>query len=269
MSVRVNLDTNPNFEAGGLTGVAAIGSTPTLDATVFKSGAQSVKVVTAGAATLEGVTITSAYTAPDPAYYSVGFWANVPNGQSMTAFWRVNGLSAGQGTVTFIGTGAWQFVICGGLPFSGVNSLQLHVRTTTQVAITFWVDSVVMERAPFAGGFFDGSTAPGVGHVYAWTGAVGSSTSTDTYGNGDAYSWFAARSGLSSGALEDHMMAYFKTQNADTTHDLGYQQLKFYMTKTGNPQRDLDYQLWLYYNSVTGNLGLSTTDAMSRYFALG
>lgn len=40
--------------------------------------------------------------------------------------------------------------------------------------------------------------------------------------------------GLSAGTFDDHQMAYYQVANADTTRSLGYQQYKFFSTKVGH-----------------------------------
>ncbi len=61
------------------------------------------------------------------------------------------------------------------------------------------------------------------------------------------FAFYSDLSGLTAGSLNDHMLAYFKAQNADSTHDLKYQTYKFYDTQTGG-------------------LGGSMTDVQARFF---
>jgi hypothetical protein len=179
---RTNLVANPSTE-NGLSGVSAIsGATPTLDATVSHSRAQSIKVVTPGAVGMEGIQIGVAAPLTTGPLYSCGVWVRSAAGVSLTLLFRFNGSSAGQGSAAIVGNGDWQLLKFDGLSstaFDPITGAQVMIRTTAAVATTFWVDDAIVEMMPTVGGYFDGDTAPSGGHAYRWVAAPDASQSQE------------------------------------------------------------------------------------------
>lgn len=170
---RKNLSTNPGLEINA-TGWSATGSTVTRDTATKHSGAASAKSVTAGSASAEGVIHSIALSGMSGKSYSAGAWVKAPIGATLYMVVRTGNSGTGDSAQTAItGTGDWvyysteeQVADPGDAAF-----LQLHVRTTSAQAITFYVDDAILQEG--SGPQFDGTASNA-----KWDGATGASTST-------------------------------------------------------------------------------------------
>lgn len=183
VEVRRNHCKNPGFEVD-LTHWLRLGNfadvAHTRDTAVMHSGVASLKVVANGVASAQGAyyspsTVGAPYVQGQP--FTVSAWVNAPAGAALEVLAASLGTGAANGTVPFVGTGAWQRVSATGTMGATLNPYIL-IRTTTATAVTFYVDDVLLEPGSTLYDWFSGSSVAGGDFTaYAWAGTVGLSES--------------------------------------------------------------------------------------------
>lgn len=144
---RRNLCTNPSFETN-TTGYSNDGAvTLSRDTTEYKYGSASLKAVTSGAASFQGVNLPTA-TVVNGQVYTVSAWVKGTAGAALLLYTAL-------GNTTFTATGAWQLV--SKTITANSTSLASRILTNGTLATTFYLDGVMVEQAASAGTYFDGS----------------------------------------------------------------------------------------------------------------
>jgi hypothetical protein len=168
---RTNLVTNPNFEAG------VAGWTPQLGATIVQetatplAGTASAQLTGAGGNVFSGFPVTAGDTVTISILYTpVGTVSGPPYLRLIlpgTGFTIVNL------PLTLAAPG--RYSVTATAVSSGTASILVSGGTGSSDAILF--DSVLVEKTPTMGTYFDGSTAAAGGYTYAWSGTPNASTS--------------------------------------------------------------------------------------------
>jgi hypothetical protein len=189
-------------------------------------GIASVKVTTTVDTTRQGVVLFSSNGLDDTAYTS-SVWAKGPAGLVLSIGSRTeNPQQKGGDERFFTMTGGWvrmhtTYKLTGG-PF-GLLGLQLStIEPLPPIGTVFFVGDALIEKTDQLRSNFSGAERFPSNIAYAWTGAQFLSTSTATPAT------------VAIGSLADHQLAFFKLQNGNTMHDLGWQRLTYYRNLAGN-----------------------------------
>jgi hypothetical protein len=178
-ATRRNLCTNPNFETD-TAGWAVTGTGSIARSTAqFNDGAASVAATCPGAgATLEGVSMNSVTVAPSVAYTGSAY-VKATVGTTMQLLLREHNAADGTiaaTTTSFTATGGWDR-ISATATFSALGvKARVAVRTNAAVAITFYVDDVLLEQASSVGTHFP-TTAQLASGEAGWLGTANASAS--------------------------------------------------------------------------------------------
>lgn len=79
--------------------------------------------------------------------------------------------------------------------------------------------------------------------------------------------YYATRSGLPSGSLDDHMMAYFRGVSGLPAGTLGDHMMAFFKANSGLPSGTLSDHMRAYYQAQTGSTSSSLNDLQAAFFA--
>lgn len=169
-----NLVSNPSFETG-ITGWGAVSpgnDTMTQETDEAAVGDASAEITCAGVTSFEGRGIS--FTTVISTAYTGSLHVKAPVGAAL----RLRLVDQGSGTVlvttSFVGTGAWQRVICTAAATGTTTNLQILKNGGAAQVVAFRIDAAQAEAKARATSYCDGSL--GTGH--AWTGTPHASTST-------------------------------------------------------------------------------------------
>jgi len=179
-ATRRNLLTNPNFETNTTTWAATGTGSITRTTAEFHDGAASLAVTCPGTSpTLEGAWNLTAVTVPASGTYTCSAYVKATVGTTMQILMREHDAAdatIGTATTAFTATGGWDRVTA--TRTFGATGVKAHVavRTNAAVAITFYVDDVLLEQASSMGTHFPTAAQLASGEA-GWTGTANASAS--------------------------------------------------------------------------------------------
>lgn len=179
-SCMTNLAFNSGIETGSTAGwTGRSSSSVSVVTTPVHTGTHALKVVTPGAASDEGVSISpvSGVEASGSAGTHIGStWIKATSGVSLRVrveeYTSSNGYAGGSSALAFTGTGNWQRVSTTYNVVTAGSKARLVISTPNALATTFYIDDAMVQTGSTLNDFFDGDSTGAF-----WTGAPSESSS--------------------------------------------------------------------------------------------